>query len=459
MGSYKKETVNEIFSNINRLNEISDESKKNDERLKDIITTKISFDEDGNSKREVISDNNNSITIGDKPIWKLINNTTKYCYNDIMVKPAILSTIEHRAECNPYYDNGMLPLFTAPMDSVVNKDNFELFEKNHIIPILPRTEILEDRIDYACDGKWAAFSLQEFEAEFASGDIITSDDIKVLIDIANGHVARLYSLVRASKKIYGNRIQIMVGNIANPETYRVCVESRVDYVRCSVGTGCGCITCSNTSIGYPIASLISEIYEIKQEFIDKGVKEDDLPKIIADGGIRNYSDVIKAVALGADYVMCGSIFSKMLESAAVKIMDRGISNGKKIQLRFPIERYENLRYEDDCWFGDYTDEFVAEMNKNKHSVEKYNQKIGHVYAKFYGMASKAGQIAMKGKKVHTSEGIEKMLPVIYTIGTWVENMTDYLRSAMSYTNSRTLYDLKKSETVVISQSTYNSINK
>ena len=66
---------------------------------------------------------------------------------------------------------------------------------------------------------------------------------------------------------------------------------------------------------------------------------------------------------------------------------------------------------------------------------------------------------MKGKKVHTSEGIEKMLPVIYTIGTWVENMTDYLRSAMSYTNSRTLDDLKKSEIVVISQSTYNSINK
>ena len=169
---------------------------------------------------------------------KIKENSMKYSYNDVMVKPAALSTINHRAECNPYDENGFLPLFTAPMDSVVGINNFELFEKNGIIPILPRTESLEDRIDFACDGKWAAFSLQEFEEEFVSGDIITSDDIKVLIDIANGHVARLYSLVRASKKIYGNRIQIMVGNIANPETYRVCVESRVDFVRCSIGTGC-----------------------------------------------------------------------------------------------------------------------------------------------------------------------------------------------------------------------------
>ena len=70
----------------------------------------------------------------------------KDSYNDIMVKPAILSTIEHRSECNPFDENGMLPLFTAPMDSVVNINNFGLFEKNGIIPILPRTEDIKDRL-------------------------------------------------------------------------------------------------------------------------------------------------------------------------------------------------------------------------------------------------------------------------------------------------------------------------
>jgi hypothetical protein len=92
--------------------------------------------------------------------------------------------------------------------------------------------------------------------------------------------------------------------------------------------------------------------------------------------------------------------------------------------------------------------------------DTYDEKpLGEISAKFYGMASKAGQIAMKGKKVHTSEGIEKLLPVTYTMVTWVENFTDYIRSAMSYANSRTLDELREAEVVVASQNTYNSVNK
>ena len=391
---------------------------------------------------------------------KLTEISMKYSYNDIMVKPAVLSTINHRAECNPFDENGMLPLFTAPMDSVVGIDNFALFEKNGIIPILPRTEDIKDRLSFIHQGKWAALSLDEFERYFTKS--VDSNNgsplMRVLIDIANGHVSRLYQAVRAAKGIFKDSLIVMVGNIANPETYRVCIESHVDYVRCSIGTGAGCITCSNTSIGYPIASLISEIASIKEEYVGRGLSNPT--KIVADGGIRNYSDVIKALAMGADYVMVGSIFSRMLESSAVKIMEKGLTgNGKKVQLRFPIERYENIRYENGCWKGDYTDEFVNKMEISGHKVDKKGHIIGQLQARFYGMASKAGQIAMKGKKVHTSEGIEKTLPVTYTIATWVENMTDYLRSAMSYTNSRTLDDLRKADVVIVSNNTYNSVNK
>lgn len=392
---------------------------------------------------------------------KLREATLKYSYNDVMVEPAILSTIEHRAECNPFDENGMLPLFTAPMDSVVNLKNFELFEKNGIIPILPRTENIEDRKSFALKGKWAAFSLDEFEYWFTGKIILSATSnsvITALIDIANGHVAKLYNVVRRAKSVYGDRIIIMVGNIANPETYRVCVESKVDYVRCSIGTGAGCITCSNTSIGYPIASLISEIKEIKDELVERGASKSSLTKIIADGGIRNYSDIIKALALGADYVMVGSVFSRMLESAAVKVMERG--NTKKLRLRFPIERYTDICYKDECWYARYNDAFIKEMSEKGREIKNNEERpIGGIYAKFYGMASKAGQIAMKGKKVHTSEGIEKTLPVTYTMATWVENFADYLRSAMSYTNSRTLNELREANVVLVSQNTYNSVNK
>ena len=394
---------------------------------------------------------------------KLTDSIMKYSYNDIMVKPAVLSTIEHRAECNPFDENGMLPLFTAPMDSVVGIDNFALFEKNGIIPILPRTEDIKDRLSFIHQGKWAALSLDEFERYFTkSVDSKNGSPLmRVLIDIANGHVSRLYQAVRAAKGIFKDSLIVMVGNIANPETYRVCIESHVDYVRVGIGGGQGCTTSSNVAIHYPMASLISEVYWIKQEYIKKGINEKELPKIIADGGIRNYSDVIKAIgALGADYVMIGSVFSMMLESAAYKMMDRSIGH-KSLHLKFPIERYENLRCENGFWKGDYTDEFVDKMKLSGHKVEKYNHDIGRLEAKFYGMASKAGQIAMKGKKVHTSEGIEKTLPVTYTIATWVENMTDYLRSAMSYTNCRSLKEFKPNnvDCVIISPQTQKSINK
>jgi len=392
---------------------------------------------------------------------KLKENSMKYSYNDVMIKPAIISTIEHRAECNPFDENGNLPLFTAPMDTVVGLNNYKLFEKNGIIPILPRTESEEDRIMFATSSRWAAFSLQEFEKWFL-GNVKLTDKIthiRALIDIANGHIAKLYELVRKSKQIYGNNIEIMVGNIANPETYRACVESQVDFCRVGIGGGNGCLSTSNLGVHHPIASLISEIYDIKQELISRGANKNKLTKIVADGGIRNYSDIIKALALGADYIMVGSVFSRMLESSAIKLMDRGVIGQKKIRLRFPLERYENLKCEDGCWTGDYTDEFMSEMKERDHETEKCGHVIGEIHAKFYGMASKAGQIAMKGKKVHTSEGIEKILPVTYTMSTWVENMIDYLRSAMSYTNSKTLDDLKQAEVILISNNTYHSVNK
>ena len=141
-------------------------------------------------------------------------------------------------------------------------------------------------------------------------------------------------------------------------------------------------------------------------------------------------------------------------------MERG--DKKKLRLRFPIERYKDVYFKNGYWFGKYTDDFIEEMRGLGRTVteETYEEKeIGEITAKFYGMASKAGQIAMKGKKVHTSEGIEKSLPVTYTMGSWVENFTDYIRSAMSYTNSRTLDELRQATVIVASQNTYNSVNK
>ena len=383
-----------------------------------------------------------------------------YTYNDLTIQPGVISHIQHRSECIPWDDEGKLPLFTAPMNTVINKDNFDLFEANNIHAILPRTESLEDRIRYSTNGKWAAYSLNEFSDVFCNEDnkLPTDNKLKALIDVANGHMSIIFDLAKKAKSIYGDDLMLMGGNIANPMTYELYAEAGFWGVRVSIGTGSGCLSSSNTSIHVPIATLINDMSNVRNNIHGK---YDKIPHIIADGGIRNYRDVIKALALGADYVMVGSVFAKMLESAASKGMIRGVSDrGKKIQLRFPIERYRDFSFRNDCWYAKYTNEFIEELKTKGRDAEKDEEKaIGEINATFYGMASREGQIALNGAKTKTSEGLKKTLKVEYTMSGWVNNFTDYLRSAMSYVGVNTLDDFRKQAVLVVnSENAINAVN-
>ena len=373
----------------------------------------------------------------------MLINSMKYCYNDIAVVPAIKSNVEHRSECNPYigqFANSPLPIFASPMSTVVNVHNFELFEENNIIPILPRNFSLETRIYYLQRGKWAALGLQEFEELFINNDwnVELYPDVKVLIDIANGHMTKLCQLIFDAKTKYhwSLRFEIMVGNIANPQTYCELAKAGADYIRLGIGGGSGCITSSNTGIHFPMASLINETYHIKKKLEHVG---EHTPYIIADGGIRNYCDVIKALALGADFVMIGGLFSKLVESAA------------------PTFYYEK-------------DGSIHEINPFEHKIDAYPDGtfdideeyiIDNLHKVFYGMASRRGQEDINGEKKKTSEGIERVFDCTTNLRKWKENMVSYLQSAMSYTNCYYIDDFtpENIDCIVISQQTKESINK
>ena len=368
----------------------------------------------------------------------------KYSYNDIAIVPAVKSNVEHRSECNPFtgqFNNSDLPIFTAPMSTVVNEQNFNLFEKNHIIPILPRNFDLETRIDYLRRGKWTAVGLQEFEDLFINDDwdMEIYPDVNVLIDIANGHMSKLHDMIYYAKVKYkwSNRFKIMAGNIANPMTYYELAKAGCDMIRVNIGVGEGCITWSNLGTGYPCASLISEIYEIKKKLEHAG---EWTPLIIADGGIRNYSDVNKSLALGADYVMIGGLFSKLVESAAPTFYyDKdGVSIHEINPFEHKIDAYPDGTF-------DIDEEYIVD---NLHKV-------------FYGMASRRGQEDINGEKKKTSEGIQKILPATTNLRKWSENMIAYMQSAMSYTNCLYLDDFNPEnvDVIIISPQTKESINK
>jgi len=65
-----------------------------------------------------------------------------------------------------------------------------------------------------------------------------------------------------------------------------------------------------------------------------------------------------------------------------------------------------------------------------------------------------------GKTVlKTSEGISKFNKVEFKLSSWVENFEDYLKSAMSYTNSRTLSEFRQSEFVFITENALKRFSK
>jgi len=372
----------------------------------------------------------------------LIKNKIYYTYEDVTIMPNVVSLVEHRSECIPLDEEGMLPLFTAPMDTVVNNKNFGMFENEMIHAILPRTESLDARIENSIRGRWSAYSLTEFEKVFCNEleKLDEKNKIKALIDIANGHMSKSIDLVRAAKNIYGDNIIIMVGNIANPKTYAEYARVGADYIRIGIGSGCGCLSSSNTGVHMPMATLIDETVEVKKSLKGEYKK---LPKIIADGGIRNYRDIIKALALGADYVMIGSVFAKMLESAAPKTANS--DEWLKLPIEIELEDLTDFTFDNVGWKAKYNGKKIF---------------LGDIRATFYGMASREGQIALNGAKTKTSEGIKKTLPVLYTMHGWSTNFMDYLRSAMSYLGVKDLNGVRDYANVIInSQNAVSAVNK
>jgi len=177
-----------------------------------------------------------------------ILNTVGYAYNDLTVVPAVISSITSRKECCTIDDvTNKLPIFTAPMLSVVNEYNYDIWCKNNINAIIPRSVKYAKRIEFLHKKCWVALSLNEFEKLFVKNPNIsdyTSKKFYVCVDLANGHMQKVYDVINKAKNNaheYGFVLTVMTGNVANPQTYEwICKNAKVDYIRLSIGSGAGC---------------------------------------------------------------------------------------------------------------------------------------------------------------------------------------------------------------------------
>ena len=314
---------------------------------------------------------------------ELFNTPKMISLDEITLIPASKSYIKSRSHCNPYIgDTDKLPIFIAPMTCLINKENYNNIRESKFIPILPVSYKYNDgsKIFTKEAYKWQAISINSLKN--IDEDILPKNPSNILIDCANGNMDIIFETVVRIKSKLKDNISIMIGNIANPETYEQCILSGVDYVRVGIGGGGGCLTSVNTGIHCSLPWIIKECLDIRERY-----KNRKHTKIVADGGINSIDKIIKCLALGADYVMIGEMFARCYEACS------------------PI-----------------------------------NQSKGFIYREYYGQASTQGQIDRFGITKSYPEGTVKEVIVENSMNNLITAIEASLRSAMSYCNCSSLKD-------------------
>ncbi len=344
-------------------------------------------------------------------------------FDNYNIVPAKITKVKHRSECLPYYDafwstdadawslaGATLPLFTAPMACVVDDKNYMEFDKNGIIPIIPRTVPYDIRVSLLSKMIWVAMGLEEFENFIKSTDHLY-DETYICVDVANGHMQSVLDICKSAKEKFGEYLVLMAGNIANPLVYEEYAAVGIDYIRVMIGSGSGCATNDLTGIGANACTLLPKI-RFQRHFVNAN-KENykSVPKIVYDGGCESIRDIIIALALGADYVMCGKLFAHAKEAAGEIIP-------KLMDITSEVYRlHDNIKYLED----ETRKEFVP----------------GRIY---YGMSTERAQYEMGKIKIKHSEGKEYWIPIKYTLTEWVSQFNAAISSTMSYCNTKTLQD-------------------
>lgn len=128
----------------------------------------------------------------------------------------------------------------------------------------------------------------------------------ILIDIAHGHHKNMEAAIVSLKaNLEEDVTDVIAGNIATTSAAEDLIAWGADGLRVGIGGGSLCTTRVKTGFGVPNVTSIEDVFEIADS---AGIP------IMADGGIKSSGDVAKALAVGADCVMVGSLLAGTKES-------------------------------------------------------------------------------------------------------------------------------------------------
>jgi len=209
----------------------------------------------------------------------------------------------------------------------------------------------------------------------------------LVIDIAHGHSELMLNAIKEVRAACGN-VPLIAGNIATAQAAKDLCQVGVDALKVGVGPGTICITRKVTGCGVPQLSAVMNVAHVAKQY---GVP------VIADGGIQKSGDIVKAIGAGADTVMLGGMLAGTHESPGV-IMNRG---GKKFKV---------------C------------RGSASFAIAQRRKKVGQ---------------EKKDLTDVTPEGVEAVVPYKGYLRETISQLVGGIRSGMSYTNSRTIAELKE----------------
>ncbi len=285
-------------------------------------------------------------------------------------------------------------------------------------------------------------SQHDYETFNKINDLTTGNLRHVCIDVANGYSEPFAEFVSRMREKNPN-ITIMAGNVVTPEMTEQLIISGADIVKVGIGNGSVCTTRKLTGVGYPQLSAVMECSDAAH-----GLKG----HVCCDGGCQMPGDVAKAFGAGADFVMIGGMFAGHEECGGEMIYEDGPAGSSY------YSEEEATLHNSRFYYNTVTNS-IYQLDDNDITWSKLDIDIEPIYMKFYGMSSTAAMEKYSGgvAEYRASEGKEVLIPYRGTIETTIKEILGGLRSACTYTGSKTLKELPKRTTFIKVHHTHNTL--